>query len=59
VADPEGANPAMAPHKSWEWSLPPLSEEEGIFVPPASEVLDPLVTRAAWASFHSRIQGFI
>ena len=24
VADP-GSNPAMAPHRSWQWSLPPLA----------------------------------
>jgi len=24
VADPGGANPAMAPHRSWQWSLAPL-----------------------------------
>ena len=27
VADPGGANPAMAPHRSWQWSLPPLGAE--------------------------------
>ena len=24
MADPGGANPAMAPHQSWQWSLAPL-----------------------------------
>jgi len=24
VADPGGANPAMAPHRYWQWSLAPL-----------------------------------
>jgi len=27
VADPGGANPAMAPHRSWQWSLAPLGAE--------------------------------
>ena len=24
MADPGGANPAMPPHRSWQWSLAPL-----------------------------------